>query len=97
METNQYEKHHDELQKYLKSTDDDKKNLISLLERGHHVIISHCGVFDLDNVVGRNLVFNWVRFEFNGYSEHFFDSFLTELNTFRMELWMAGGLDVEKT
>lgn len=96
MDNNKYDAYYPDLQRYLKSTDDDKNNLLNLLERGHHVIQSYCGVFGLDNLAGRNLVFNWVRFEWQGVSEHFFDSFLIDINNLRMNLWMDGDSDVEE-
>lgn len=95
---NEYDKHYDALKNYLKSTDDDKDNILNLLKRGHHVIMSHCGVFDLENEVGRDLVFDYVRFAYNGYREHFFSSFEYELNGFRWQIYTdAGDADVEET
>lgn len=97
MAEEQYDIYYEQLQNYLKSSEDDRENLMGLLKRGHHVVMSHCGVFTLDNTVGLDLVFDWVRFTYNGFSEHFFDSFLYQLNGFRMQLWMDGDVDVEET
>ena len=86
-----------ELREYLKSSKDDDDNVLNMLERGHHAVMEHCGVFELSDFFGKDLVFNWVRFEFNGYREHFLSSFDTEVNTLRMRLWMDGESDAEKT
>lgn len=91
-----YEVYLTEIREYLKSSKDDDENILNLLKRGHHVVMSHCGVFSLGNMEGRNLVFDWVRFAFNGYSEHFFDSYLNELNGFRMQVWMDGESNAEE-
>ena len=93
----QYEKYYYELQNYLKTTDDDKDNLLAQMQRGHEYVKMRCGDFDMDNINGRNLVFDWVRFAINGYSEHFESSFLSELSRLGFELWEPGGSDVEET
>lgn len=92
----EYDKYAAELQRYLKTTDDDLQNIIDLMERGHAYVQSRCGPFDFNNVNGKNLVFDWVRFAINGYSEHFESSFLGELSSLGFELWEPGESDVEK-
>ena len=98
MESVDYNQWHEELQLYLKSTNDDEQNIINLLKRGHAYVQGMCGKFELDHTQGRNLVFNWVRFEYNGHSEHFDSSFADELSRLSFELWEPeGDLDVKET
>lgn len=93
-----YEAYYDELQNYLKSSDDDKDNVTALLKRAHAWVQGRCGDFDLDHIRGRDLVFNCVRFDYNGYSEHFESSFMSELSSLSFELWEPeGDTDAEET
>ena len=38
-----------ELRDYLKSSKDDDENILNMLERGHHAVMEHCGVFELSD------------------------------------------------
>ena len=82
-----YDEYYPELQNYLKSTDDDKNNIIAMLVRAHAWVQGRCGDFELDNARGKDLVFNRVRFDFNGYLDHFESSFMSDLSNLSFELW----------
>ena len=98
MAEEQYDTYYDELQNYLKSPDEDRENITALLKRAHAWVQGRCGEFDLDHVRGRDLVFNRVRFDYNGYSEHFESSFMSELSSLSFELWEPeGDTDAEET
>ena len=77
--------------------DHDDENLERLIEEGHAEIQGYCGKFDLEtNTTGRKLVYEYVRFAYNGMTEHFYTSFLPDLIRFGFELW-DGDEDVEET
>lgn len=83
-----YEEVYKELRDYLKSTDDDKNNIIAMTQRAHEWVQGRCGEFDLtENARGKDLVFNRVRFDFNGYLDHFESSFMSDLSNLSFELW----------
>lgn len=87
MTDEKYAKYYEELKNYLKSTDEDKDNIIAMLQRAHFWVQSRCGEFSLDNVRGKDIVFNRVRFDFNGYLDHFESSFMSDISSFGFELW----------
>lgn len=70
--------------------DDDDENLKNLIEIAHAKIQSWCGQFTLDNLVGRDLVFDYVRFAYNGKSEYFYNCFSGELSSFGFSLMKVG-------
>lgn len=86
-----YEEYYKELQNYLKSPDADKENIIAQLKRAHAWVKGRCGNFELTNDRGRDLVFNRVRFDYNGYLEHFESSFMNDLSSLSFELWNPEG------
>ena len=78
----------EEVKNYLHADDADDTNIKALISIGHGVIEGHCGQFDYnENLRGRQLVKDYVRFAWNGVSEHFFDSFHNELVGLRLELF----------
>lgn len=84
----QYDAVYPELQNYLKSTHDDRENVHAMLVRAHEWVQGRCGEFDLtENARGKDLVFNRVRFDFNGYLDHFESSFMSDLSNLSFELW----------
>lgn len=93
----QYEKHYKELKDYLKSTDEDKGNIMAMLKRAHEWVQGRCGEFDLENTRGKDLVFNRVRFDFNGFSDHFESSFMSDISSLSFELWKPEVDPVEET
>ena len=83
---NECDKYYSELQQYLKSTDDDKENLLNMLTRAHAWVQGRCGEFELDNVRGKDLVFNRVRFDYAGQVDLFGDLFMDDLSSLSFEL-----------
>lgn len=84
----QYDAVYPELQNYLKSTKDDEDNVKAMLVRAHKWVQGRCGEFNLKyNARGKDLVFNRVRFDFNGYLDHFESSFMSDLSNLSFELW----------
>lgn len=72
----------------------DDENLLSLLEQGYNVIQSYCGSFELgDHQRGLGLVFEWVRFAYNGQTEYFYNCFKEDLNMFGFQLLSNGDDD----
>lgn len=65
---------------------EDDANLLRLLEEGHSIVQSLCGKFSMENVYGRSLVFDHVRFAYNGMSEHFYECFKASLSSFGWSL-----------
>lgn len=86
-ETYIYEVYYDEAKQYLKSSEADRANIVNLIVRGHSVVQSITGKFEMTNPLGKNLVMSWVRFEFNGVGEHFDTSFQGDLSRLSFELW----------
>lgn len=89
-----YDIYYDELQNYLKSPDEDRENITALLKRAHAWVQGRCGDFALDHVRGRDLVFNRVRFDYNGLLHEFESRFMNDLSSLSFELW-DGGEDEE--
>lgn len=96
MNKSNYTAVYEELQGYLKSTDEDKDNVLSMLKRSEAWVKHRCGDFDINtHELGKDLVFNRVRFDFNGYLDHFESSFMSDLSNLSFELW--GGDDDAET
>ena len=64
----------------------DDENLKNLIRRGHVRIQSYCGDFPLDNELGRDLVYEYVRFVYNNQGEWFYQSYHAELITLQLSL-----------
>ena len=77
--------------------DEDDNNLQSLIEIAHAKIQSWCGQFDLGNPIGRDLVFEYVRFAYNGKAEYFYNCFSTDLSTFGFSLMKVGDVNESTT
>ena len=77
--------------------DDDDENLTNLINIAHARIQSWCGQFELINLVGKDLVFEYVRFTYNGKSEYFYNCFLHDLSAFGFSLMKVGEGDATKT
>ncbi|MGF3066638.1 hypothetical protein [Facklamia sp. P12950] len=74
----------DEVMTYLHADEADKENIINLIADGHNVLQSHCGKFKMDDYPeSKALIKDYVRFAWNGASEHFFDSFFEKINQLR--------------
>lgn len=82
----------DELKNRLHITmNDDDNNLLELIRVGYSVIQSYCGEFDItENGFGKNLVFEYCRFQRNGVAEHFYDSYVQDLVVLGFELSELG-------
>lgn len=81
-----YDEYYPELQNYLKSTDDDKNNILAILARAHTWVEGRCGKFELDNARGKDLVFNRVRFDYAGQVDLFGELFMDDLSNLGFEL-----------
>lgn len=57
----------------------DDQNLRDLMKTAHAKVKGWCGQFDLDDEVGKNLVFEFVRFAYNGKAENFYESYKSDL------------------
>lgn len=90
-----YELAYEELKDYLKSTEEDKENILALLKRAHEWVVGRCGDFGLTHTRGKDLVFNRVRFDFNGVVHEFEKHYLNDLSNLSFELW--DGDDHEET
>lgn len=76
-----------ELKEYLHvTTSDDNDNLETMMEIAHTTLISWCGQFELDNKVGKGLVFDFVRYMRAGGSNYFYEHFKTQILSFGMSL-----------
>lgn len=74
----------DEVMIYLHADEADIKNITNLIEDGHNVLKSHCGPFEISQYPeAKALIKDYVRFAWNGASEHFFDSFFQDINGLR--------------
>lgn len=74
----------DEVMVYLHADEDDRDNINNLIADGHNVLQASCGSFELaDYPVAKRLIKEYVRFAWNGASEHFFDHFFKEINGLR--------------
>ena len=76
----------DEVKRRLHIINEDDQKIKDLITQSHAYVQARCGNFELDNLKGKELVIERVRFIHNGYTEHFYDSFLPDLNSLRMEL-----------
>lgn len=79
--------HLNDLKQYLHvlSTDDDV-NLESRLKTAHATLIRWCGLFDLANEEGKQLVFDYVRYMHAGASEYFYPNFKSQIISFGFSL-----------
>ena len=76
--------------------DHDDKNLTSLLDQAHSQIQAYCGEFDpYEDKQGKELMFEYVRFVYNGATEHFYGRFLPLLSNFRHQLAIKAKGDEE--
>ena len=66
--------------------DDDDDNLRSLIEIAHAKVKHWCGDFDLTDPVGRDLVFEQVRFIYHGKTELFYTLFASDLSQYGFTL-----------
>lgn len=81
------DKYLSELKDYLHiTTTDDDANLQSMMEIAHTTLISWCGQFELDNKVGKGLVFDFVRYMRAGGSNYFYEHYKTQILSFGMSL-----------
>lgn len=77
----------DEVMTYLHADNDDRENISNLITDGHNVLQSHCGEFELTKYPeAKALIKDYVRFAWNGASEHFFDHFFKEINGLRWNI-----------
>ena len=66
----------------------DDVNLNNLINEGTAIITHYCGPFDIENnLVARRLVKEYVRFAWNGKSEHFYEQYQTDLSSLSFSLW----------
>lgn len=69
----------------------DDENLRALLKQAHGQIQAYCGEFDpLVEEQGKELMFEYVRFAWNGATEHFYSRFLPVLSNFKHQLSIKG-------
>ena len=84
----QWEKYIAEIREYLHvSPDESDTNLMRQIEFAHAEIQGWCGEFSLENKRGRGLVFDYVRFMYNGQGEYFSSSYANSLTSFSWELY----------
>lgn len=70
---------------HIVSSEDDT-NLKSLLNTAHATLKRWCGLFDLENEEGKQLVFDYVRYMHAGASEYFYKNFQTQIISFGFSL-----------
>lgn len=90
---NQYSNELEELKERLHIVDDESdKNLYRLMMSSYEAIQSICGNFPLnDNIRGKELVFERVRYAYNDILEHFVNNFLIEINNLAIDLTVYKG------
>lgn len=77
----------EDLKDYLKIViDDDDNNLKARLNTAHATLKTWCGQFELDNLIGRQLVFDYVRYMRAGASEYFYSNFKSQIIGFGFSL-----------
>lgn len=67
-------------------TDDDDVNLKAMTDAAYTTLKAWCGSFDLENLIGRQLVFDYVRFMRSGASEFFYERFRPQIHSFAFGL-----------
>lgn len=85
-----------ELKAYLHVLHDhDDANLSRLLEEGTAVVQGYCGSFDIEeDLIAKSLVFNYVRFAYNGMQEHFYNVYKVQLSAHGFHLMEGDAYDV---
>lgn len=68
------------------TTDADDDNLQHLMKTAHTTLKGWCGEFELDNEVGCQLVFDYVRYMRAGASEYFRKNFQAQIVSFGFDL-----------
>lgn len=77
----------EDLKDYLKIViDDDDNNLKARLNTAHATLKAWCGQFELDDLIGRQLVFDYVRYMRAGASEYFYKNFQSQIVSFGFSL-----------
>lgn len=77
----------EDLKDYLKIViDDDDNNLKARLNTAHATLKTWCGQFELDDLIGRQLVFDYVRYMRAGASEYFYQNFQSQIVSFGFSL-----------
>lgn len=67
-------------------TEADDENLKAMIEAAHTTLQAWCGSFDLEDLIGRQLVFDYVRFMRAGASEFFYERFRPQIHSFAFGL-----------
>lgn len=71
-----------EFKERMKLSDDEDKNLTSILEAAIETMVDKCGNYDVHTSERfKRLVFNCGRYEYNDAAEYFDKNFLTEINS----------------
>lgn len=79
--------HLSSLKEYLHIvSNEDDNNLSSLLNSAHATLKRWCGLFDLENEEGKQLVFDYVRYMHAGASEYFYPNFKSQIISFGFSL-----------
>lgn len=86
-ETNELDAVLDDLKEQLNILiDEEDKRLESFLSTAHTTLKAWCGEFGWENLRGRQLVFDYVRFMRAGASEYFYPRFKAEIISFGFSL-----------